>query len=86
MIVVAAGIGVLAAGCWVVALVSWIQLFGHRREGVSAGKLVFSGLAAFDPGNFRESARPVQRRLTRAFIGFFVCVFAGVAWAAIASS
>jgi len=85
VIVVAIGIAVLAFACWATAVVSWVQLFGHRREGVTAGSLIFSGMAAFDAGNFRESGWPIQRRLKRAFLAFFACVFAGIACGVIAT-
>jgi hypothetical protein len=78
-------IAVVAFACWLTVAVSWLQLLGHRREGVSLTRLLFSGLAAFDASNFRESGRPIQRRMIRAFLGFFACVFAGVALGVVAA-
>lgn len=64
---------VLAFACWMSAFVHWLLLFGHLRPGVSAMKLVLSGISAFDADNFTEAGHPVQRRMLYSFLGFFLC-------------
>ncbi len=72
--VISIGVGV---ACWLSAVVHWLALFGHRAPGVSAGRLIFSGISAFSSANFRPSGHPIQRRMILSFLGFFLFAIGG---------
>lgn len=70
-------IGVVAAGAgsaWLTMVYHWLKAIGHRKESVSLGKLLVSGLAAFDQGNFKESGHRHVRGLTHGMLAFFAAV------------
>jgi len=65
-----------AFASWVVALVSGIRMMGMLNGRLSAGAMMFRGMEWFNAANFKPEAEPLRRMLVRAFIAFFVCVFA----------
>jgi hypothetical protein len=71
-------IGACAGLAWLVAVVSWLLAVSHRKPEVSLARLVFSGMAAFDPNNFTDVGRRHQKRFLIAFLIFFLSCIAGV--------
>ena len=70
-------IGVVAAGAgsaWLYMVYHWLKAIGHRKENVTLGKLLVSGLAAFDVGNFKESGHRHVRGLTHGMLAFFAAI------------
>jgi hypothetical protein len=61
---------------WVVALVSGIRMMGQLNGRLSAGAMMFRGVEWFNAANFKPEAAPLRRMLVRAFVAFFVCLFA----------
>lgn len=66
----------LALVAWLVAAVSCIRLFGMRNGRLSAGAMMFRGSEWFNPANFKPEAAGPRKMFIRAFIVFFVCIFA----------
>lgn len=70
-------IGLVASGAglaWLYMVYHWLKALGHRKPDVSLGKLLVSGLAAFDEGNFLESGHRHVRGLTRGMLAFFAAI------------
>ena len=79
-------IGVVATGAgsaWLYMVYHWLKAIGHRKESVSLGKLLVSGLAAFDERNFKESGHRHVRGLTHGMLAFFVAILLLISIAAL---
>lgn len=68
-----AGLAVIA---WLVAVVSCIRMFGMLNGRLSAGAMMMRGAEWFNPANFKPEAAGPRKMLMRAFVVFFVCIFA----------
>ena len=68
-------IGVGLAAAWVSTLFNWIQAVLHRKPEVQLTKMLFSGLAVFDPDNFTAEGQRYQRRYGISFAVFFLLMF-----------
>lgn len=69
----------LGVACWISATIHWLMLFAHRKPDVSAARLIFSGMSAFNADNFTPSGHPIQRRMLLSMLGFALFVVAGMA-------
>jgi hypothetical protein len=76
--VVGVVIGVVAALCWVSAVVHWIWMLGHRRPEISLATLLFAGYKSYDATNFLPSGQKIHRRFLYSIGGFFLAIVIGI--------
>ena len=67
-------VGSVALSAWLYCAYSWLQSIKHRSDGVSLGKLLVSGMASLDEGNFKESGHKHVRGLKHGMLAFFACI------------
>jgi hypothetical protein len=77
-------VGLLAFASWLYATSHWVRALKHRRPDVSLSTLLLHGMKSFDPGNFEPTGHPHVRAMTRGFMAFFLCLFAGFGVVALA--
>jgi hypothetical protein len=81
--ILAAVVGVGAILSWLYVFVHWLKALGHRRPDISISSMLVNGMKAFDGNNFTEAGQAHVRAMTRGFIAFFLCLFLGIAVAAL---
>lgn len=69
----------MAFAAWIYTFYSWLRAIGHRRPHVSFAKLLMSGIASLDEGNFLESGHEHVRGIKRGMLVFFLCILLGIA-------
>ena len=66
----------VSVAAWLVTAASAVQLWGLRADDFSGWDLAWDGMAWFRADTFKPVAASVHARFLRAFIAFFVGLFA----------
>lgn len=70
--------GALAAAAWLSAVVHGLWSLAHLSGRTSLGSMLFRGIEWFNPENFSERGRALQRRFGWSFAAFFAAVLGAI--------